>query len=545
MGNAAFSATIARAPAVPARPGGGTDRPRDALDVALAQSVAARRPRAVARDTEVKDPPPPTQELRDAADAAQKADAISKEAGGVTNVKDAAAAQEAMRKIDDGSRTLDLITSVGETNLVGDGSIPQLKAENAATRQQVELYAGFLGEETRTGVDFTDRYKKAHAQFARLDAMAKQYEATYGTSAQTSKGILEGEAGAQSAKEAAQRFETDRGKLSPEKSADLTGAMTKLEATENEMSKVKADVMKASEDARMGFRDASSATAKVKKAAEDEKSEEKKKEVEAVKGKIAEMAKLISTPLQIGYDLGEAAVTGGASAAVDAGKAKAIAAAKEIPGQVAQGVGQVAAEKYYEAELVRAESAQKIAATLSSGYAAEIGGNEVKNAADKWSQQMRVLRDQSKRFDEVQQTLRRNIQDVGRAADAAGLGKEFGARYKMIAEFRAEATLFVNEADLAIKLGEENVSAMNEGNERRSAAAYQDGKDTMRRYWTASRPAGTKWLLTANNLHLQIKSTQGEGGGKEVVQALVDELKGYRKSAETYRATLAQSMGGQ
>jgi hypothetical protein len=450
-----------------------------------------------------------------------------------------------MRKIDDGSRTLDLITSVGETNLVGDGSIPQLKAENAQTRQQVELYAGFLGEETRTGVDFTDRYKKAHAQFARLEAMAKQYEATYGTSAQTSKGILEAEAGAQSAKEAAQRFETDRGKLSPEKSADLTGAMTKLEATENEMSKVKADVMKASEDARMGFRDTSSATAKVKKAAEDEKAEEKKKDVEAIKGKIADLAKIISTPLQIGYDLGEAAVTGGASAAVDAGKAKAIAAAKEIPGQIAQGVGQVAAEKYYEAELVRAESAAKIAATLSSGYAAEIGGNEVKNAADKWSQQMRVLRDQSKRFDEVQQTLRRNIQDVGRAADAAGLGKEVGARYKMIAEFRAESTLFVNEADLAIKLGEENVSAMNEGNERRSAAAYQDGKDSMRRYWTASRPAGTKWLLTANNLHLQVKSTQGEGGGKEVVQALVDELKGYRASAEKYRATLAQSMGGQ
>lgn len=65
-----------------------------------------------------------------------------------------------------------------------------------------------------------------------------------------------------------------------------------------------------------------------------------------------------------------------------------------------------------------------------------------------------------------------------------------------------------------------------------------------RRYWSASRPAGDKWLLTANNLNLAIKSTQGEGGGKEVVQTLVEELKGYRKGAEQYRATLAQAMGG-
>ena len=180
------------------------------------------------------------------------------------------------------------------------------------------------------------------------------------------------------------------------------------------------------------------------------------------------MAKLISTPLQIGYDLGEAAVTGGASAAVDAGKAKAIAAAKEIPGQVAQGVGQVAAEKYYEAELVRAESAQKIAATLTA-RATRRRSAATRSRTPPTSGRSRCASCaiSPKRFDEVQQTLRRNIQDVGRAADAAGLGKEFGARYKMIAEFRAEATLFVNEADLAIKLGEENVSAMNEGNERR------------------------------------------------------------------------------
>jgi hypothetical protein len=302
--------------------------------------------------------------------------------------------------------------------------------------------------------------------------------------------------------------------------------------------------MKASEDARIGFRDCSSATAKVKKSAEDEKAESKKAEVEAVKAKISEMAKLISTPLQIGFDVAKAGATGGAAGATDAAKAKALDEAKKIPGQIAEGVGQVAAEQYYELELQRAQSAQKIAGALSSGYAAEIGGNEVKNTADKWAQQMRVLRDKGTEFDKLQQTLRDNIADIGRAADAAGLGKDVGARYKVIAEFRAEATLFVNEADLAIKLGEENGKAMEEGAGRRNAAAYQDGKDSMRRYWSAARPAGRTWLLTANNLNLAIKSTQGEGGGKEVVQTLVDELKGYRTSAEQYRATLAQAMGG-
>lgn len=279
MGNQAFGALARRSGAGPlteyrapvARvPIAGPVAParRDPVEVALARTAVARRiaptpadSRTVARDAA-------TQELRDAADAAQKIDTISKQAGGVTNVQDAAAAQAAMRNVDDGSASLDLITSLSDTNLLGDGGIPQLRAENAATRQQLEFYAGFLGEETRTGVDFTDRYRKAHAQFARLEAMAKQYEASHGVDATTSKGLLDAEAGAKSAKEAGERFEADRGKLKPEQAADLTAAMTKLEATQTAMNDAKADVAKASEDARTGFRDGSSATARVKQAAE-------------------------------------------------------------------------------------------------------------------------------------------------------------------------------------------------------------------------------------------------------------------------------------
>src|SRR5262245_20050883 len=79
LGNQAFGALlgrtggpgIARAPVVTAAPASHVP-----LEAELAHTAAVRR--SLARD-------PATQELRDAADAAQKTDTISKAAGGVTN----------------------------------------------------------------------------------------------------------------------------------------------------------------------------------------------------------------------------------------------------------------------------------------------------------------------------------------------------------------------------------------------------------------------------------------------------------------------------
>ena len=149
-----------------------------------------------------------------------------------------------------------------------------------------------------------------------------------------------------------------------------------------------------------------------------------------------------STPLQIGYDLGAAAVTGGASAAVDARQGEGDPAAKEIPGQVARGRAGRRGESC-EAELVRAESAQKIAATLARATRRRSAATRSRTPPTSGRSRCASCAISPSASTRSSRRCAGDIQDVGRAADAAGLGKEFGARYKMIAEFRAEATLFV------------------------------------------------------------------------------------------------------
>ena len=406
-----------------------------------------------------------------------------------------------------------------------------------------------MGEETRTGVDFMDRYKKTHAQFARLQGMAQEYELMTGVNALTAKGVLQNEAGAASAKEAQQKFDTAKEALPPEKAADITAAQGNLTATQGEMDQVKGAVTKASEDARMGYRDLVSANAEISQKAEQEKAKEKEGEVTAVKAKIKELQGYITGGLDIAVDVAKAGATGGTSAAVSAAQSaaeeKSKAKAKDILKQVTEGLGEAIASDYYKLELQRAEGAVKVANSLAQGYAAEIGGNKVKNAADEWAQNMRILNEKSQRFDALQIQLRSQIKDLGRAIGAAGIGKQEGARYNVIAEFEAEASLFVNECDLAIALGSQNLLALDEGNKKRSAAAYTEKGDQQRRFWSARRIENGQWLLSFEYLHLAGRATQGEGGMVETVKALVEELKAFRDNVSRYRQVLAGAMGMQ
>ena len=111
----------------------------------------------------------------------------------------------------------------------------------------------------------------------------------------------------------------------------------------------------------------------------------------------------------------------------------------------------------------------------------------------------------------------------------------------MIAEFRAEVTAFVNEADAAIALGKQAQGALKEGGERRSQAAYD--KDQSRVYYDAYKWHDGRWKLRMNYLNLGVRKTAGEGGMVEKIDTLVAELEQYRKNAETYRLVLANAMG--
>ena len=496
-------------------------------------------------------------QLRQAEDAAAKEDTLSPALGGMTNIGDVTTARAAIEKVKIATATLEMGDPGG---WVGEKGEAKHKAANAEVEQLLGFYIGFTGEETRTGVDFMDRYKKAHAQFARLQGLAQQYEQMTGVSAASSKGMLEMEAAAKSAEEARKKFDAEKAKLSPEKAADITAAQAKLAPTETAMSDCKKHMDTAATDARTGFLSLTNATATISQAAEKEKAEEKKAEVEKVKGEIAEMQKWIAGGIELAVTVATAGVGGAAKAgavsatemsqaAIEAmkesgteevkkmGKEKAQALVK----QAAEDIGGTIAAEHYKLELARAEGALAVANKMVAGYGKEIGANEARIAALKWAQGMRTLQAEAAEFDRLQKVMRDQIRDLGRAISAAGIGKQEGARYEVIAEFRAEVTAFVNEADAAIALGKQAQGALKEGGERRSQAAYD--RDQSRVYYDAYKWHDGRWKLRMNYLNLGVRKTAGEGGMVEKIDTLVAELEQYRKNAETYRLVLANAMG--
>ena len=84
------------------------------------------------------------------------------------------------------------LISSKDFDLVAGEFKPEYQAENAEAKQALEFDIGFMGEETRTGVDFMDRYKKTHAQFARLQGMAQEYEFVSGVNAPRPKAAPNG-----------------------------------------------------------------------------------------------------------------------------------------------------------------------------------------------------------------------------------------------------------------------------------------------------------------------------------------------------------------
>jgi hypothetical protein len=497
------------------------------------------------------------EQLRQAEEEAAKKDTLSPALGGMTNIGDVQTAKTAIGKVNLATATLEM----GDAGRwVGEKGEAKHKAANAEVEQLLSFYIGFSGEETRTGVDFMDRYKKAHAQFARLQGLAQQYEQMTGVNAMSSKGVLEMETASKSAADARKKFDAEKAKLSPEKAADITAAQGNLTQTEDAMSKCKTRMDKASTEARTGFLSLTNATAAIKQEAEKEKAEEKKADVEKVKGQIAEMQKWIAGGIELAVTVATAGIGGAAKAgavsasemskaAVEAmkesgtdevtkmGKDKAQALVK----QAAEGIGGTIAAEHYKLELARAEGALAIANKMVSGYGKEIGANEAQKAALNWAQGIRTLNAEATEFDRLQKVLRDQIRDLGRAIKASGIGKEEGARYDVLAEFRAEVTAFVNEADAAIALGKQSQGALKEGGERRSKAAYSG--DQSRIYYDAYAWHDGRRKLRMNYLNLGVRQTAGEGSMTDKIDTLVAELEQYRKNAETYRLVLANAMG--
>ena len=91
----------------------------------------------------------------------------------------------------------------------------------------------------------------------------------------------------------------------------------------------------------------------------------------------------------------------------------------------------------------------------------------------------------------------------------------------------------MNECDLAIALGSQNLLALDEGNKKRARRRTRrraiSSDDLERR-----RIENGQWLLSFEYLHLAGRATQGEGGMVETVKVLVEELKAFR---DNVRAT--------
>ncbi|MFF1823259.1 DUF4157 domain-containing protein [Kribbella sp. NPDC058245] len=502
-------------------------------------------------------------ELDEAGDKAAKEDTLSKAASNVTNVGDLNAAVAAKARVEEGSAWLE----TGRQNTMAGAEVtPAHEAANAGVIQKLDFYIGFAGEETRTGVDFIDRYRKAHADFARLDAMAVQYEQMTGQSASKSTDLLSAETGATSGADAAAKFGGLRG-LPGDVTAGVTAARGALTATENTMRPVKNDIGTASAQARIGFQEVITATEDVNKAAADNKVKEKTEEVAKVKADIAALQGWISKGIDVGLAVGTAGVTSGAaafgavpasqgtgaaaSAAVSAGSDAAVMKgkdlafdkAKEVGKDAATGFSEFVATKTYEQELRRADAGLAIAANLSAGLAAEIGGNRIRTAIEKWKVNLQILRDKSAEFDALQATMEQQIRAVGEAMEAAGMGKQEGARFTVIAEFRSAATSFVNDADVTLKLGAQYREAMQEASARRGKAAYTK-EDTSPVWYDTYKGYDGRYRLRMNYLNLGIRQAAGEGGSIETADFMLKELEAYRNNAERYRSDMAKAMGG-
>ncbi len=478
------------------------------------------------------------QELDEAANQAAKEDVLSTAASSVTNVPDVAAAKAARAKVADGSVSLELGRSA---TMAGAEVTPAHEAANAQITQLLDFYIGFSGEETRTGVDFIDRYKHAHGAFAQLQAMAVYYEQMTGQSVTKSTDLLSAETGATSGDDAKAKFGPLTGAEGPAMAA-VVAARTGLTQTESAMQPLKNDIDKSATDARTGFRDVVTATEDMKRVTEENKVKDKTEEVTKVKADIAELQGWISAGIDIGVAIGTAGATSGA-AAVMKGKDLAFDKAKGLGKDAVTGFSQFVATKTYEQELDRARAGLAIATKLASGYAAEIGGNRIRTAIDVWQQNLRTLRDKSAEFDRLQQVMETQIRQVGEAMDAAGMGKEEHARFSVIAEFRGAATAFVNEADVSLTLGRQHREAVDEAGKRRGAAAYTDG-DTSRVWYDAYKGYDGRFRLRMNHLNLGVRIAAGDGGSIETVDFMLKELQAYRDNAERYRSDMAKAMGG-
>lgn len=245
-----------------------------------------------------------------------------------------------------------------------------------------------------------------------------------------------------------------------------------------------------------------------------------------------------TSPSAMGQAAVEAMKETGTEEVKKMGKEKAMALVK----QAGEDIGGAIAAEHYKLELARAEGALAIANKMVDGYGKEIGANEARTAADNWAQGIRTLHAQAVEFDRLQKVMRDQIRDLGRAIGAAGIGKQEGARYEVIAEFRAEVTAFVNEADAAIVLGKQTQAALKEGGERRSQAAHSE-QGQSRVYYDAYLWHDGRRKLRMNYLNLGVRKTAGEGGMVENIDTLVAELVQYQENAEKYRLVLANAMG--
>lgn len=502
-------------------------------------------------------------ELEAAADLAANQDTLSTAAAAVTNVPDVNAAKAAKARVAAGSEQLN---TAAASKMAGAEVEPQHHAANAQIMQLLDFYIGFSTEETRTGVDFIDRYKQAHGAFARLQATAVEYEQLTGDSATKSTDLLSAETGAGSGNEAKRLFGGLGGASNPAALAAVTSSRDGLSQTETAMKDVKLAVDNSATLARTGFRDVVNATATMKQKAEENNAKDKAAEVTKVKADIAQLQTWISTGIDTAMVLGTAGVPAGAAAfgaspashgggaallsgisagsdaAVLKGKDMAFDQGKKYGAEAVTGFSEFVATKTYEQELKRAETGLEIANRLASGYAAEIGGNQIRTAIDLWQQNLRNLRDKSAEFDRLQQVLRTQITQVGQAMEAAGMGKQEGARFTVIAEFRTEATQFVNQADLALTLGRQYRATVDEAGGRRGAAAYKDDKSRI--WYDAYNGYDGRWRLRMNYLDLGIRLAAGENGSIETVDSMLQELQTYRDNADRYRSDTAKAMGG-